>query len=310
MKIVFFGSDDFAAKNLENLIGSRHDVLACVTQPDRPKGRSLRITAPQVKLVAGENNIDVLQPRNLKDEDFLDCLKDYNADIFVVIAYGRILPDVVLAIPKIFCINVHGSLLPRYRGAAPINWAIINGEKQTGITIAKINQDLDSGDVLAQRTVDIRDNDTSVVLREKMIQKSIPFLLECLKDVEKGSLRLESQNAENVTYAPKLKKEMGLISWSETSQKIHNLIRGLLPWPSAFTYYEGKILKILESEVVASFSKDAIPGEILAISKQGFIVNTSQQALLVKKVHPESSKPMDAKSFVVGHKLDVGFIFK
>lgn len=306
MKIVFFGSDDFASKNLESLVSSGHEVLACVTQPDRPKGRDLKIALPLPKIVSGKYGIDVLQPKDLKNAGFLENLKSYDADLFVVIAYGRILTKEILEIPKMFSINVHGSLLPKYRGAAPINWVIINGDEKTGITIAKIDQKLDSGDILKQKELEIKKDDTSATLRARMIDESIDFLLNCLSDIKNNNISFQKQDSSKVSIAPKLTKDLGCIDWNKSAFKIHNLIRGLRPWPSAYTKYNGKLLKILEAEVLDQDS--TAPGEILDVSKQGFVVGTQDKVLLVKRVHLESSKPMDAASFVAGHKIESGTI--
>ncbi|MDD3374996.1 MAG: methionyl-tRNA formyltransferase [Candidatus Omnitrophica bacterium] len=305
MKIVFFGSDDFASRNLESLICSRHEVLACVTQPDRPKGRDLKISLPMPKIISANYGVDVLQPKDLRSDEFLKALKGYGAELFVVIAYGRILTKEILDLPMMFSINVHGSLLPKYRGAAPINWAIINGDQKTGMTIAKIDQNLDSGDILKQKELDIKKDDTSAILRQRMINESVDFLLNCLDDIENNNISLQKQDCTKVSFAPKLTKELGLIDWNKSAEEIRNLVRGLLPWPSAYTKYKGKILKILETEVV---DQNSVPGKIINVSKQGFVVGASDKALLVKRVHLESSKQMDAASFVAGHKIEVGTI--
>ncbi len=302
MNIVFFGSDDFAAKSLEALIRSDHKVLACVTQPDRPKGRNLILSAPLPKIISGKYGIDVLQPRDLRNEDFVENLKSYKVDLFVVIAYGRILTNEILDLPEKFSINVHGSLLPKYRGAAPINWAVINGDSKTGITIAKIDQRLDSGDILSQKEVEIKDSDTSLTLRNRMIDLSPDFLLSCLDDIEKDCVCVKKQDNASVSLAPKLTKSLGLIDWNKTALEIHNLIRGLLPWPSAYTLYRGKMLKILESEII---DENSSSGKITSLSKEGFIVSAKDKSLLIKRVHLESSKPMDAVSFTAGHKIEV-----
>jgi len=308
MNIVFFGSDNCAAANLENLIKSRHRVLACVTQPDKPKGRFLHLTAPLTKEVAINHGIEVLQPQQLQDEKLIAKLSSYSADLFVVIAYGRILTTEILSIPRNFSINVHASLLPQYRGAAPINWAIINGERITGVTIIKISPQLDEGDIILQKEIPISQKDDAISLKEEIIKESLPLLLEAIDQIEKGIHRCVAQDSKKVNYAAKLTKEDGLIDWRSKAEEIHNLVRGLVPWPSAYTHYKGKMLKILETEVV-EIEENVFPGHVASISKQGFVIGTSSKAILIKKVHPEASRAMDAASFVAGHKIEVGFSF-
>lgn len=310
MKIVFFGTDDLAKENLQALIDSKHKVVGCVTQPDRPKGRNLQLASGETKNLALKNNIDVFQPLDLKDSHFLEQLRSLQADLFVVIAYGRILTDAILSLPKIFSINVHTSLLPKYRGAAPIQWAILNGEEQTGISIIKINPRLDEGDVIAQKIILIDEEDNAISLKEKMKNESPRFLLETLEKIESNEFCLFKQDQAKATLAPKLTKEMGRIDWMLEAYTIHNYVRGLVPWPNAYTYFGDKILKILETKVVALEHLEGVPGEVLAILKDGFIVRAGHGALLIRKVHLESSRLMDAKSFISGYKMKIGFRFR
>jgi len=250
MKIIFFGSDDFANAHLESLIASDHIISACVTQPDRPKGRGMKVVQSPIKTCAVKNNIEVLQPNDIKTSSFEEQLKNFNTDLFVVIAYGRILSLSILDIPGMGAINVHASLLPKYRGAAPINWAIINGEKETGLTIIKINPQMDAGDILSQANFKIGSEDTSISIRAKMLKEGPSLLLSTVKTLRKGEIKARKQDERKVTLAPKLTKEMGLIQWDKPAGDIHNLTRGLLPWPSAYTYFKGKMLKVLSTEVV------------------------------------------------------------
>jgi methionyl-tRNA formyltransferase len=310
MKIIFFGSDDFAKENLEALIASEHKIVACVTQPDRPKGRNLQFCSPITKEFALKEGIEVFQPLDLKDKDFLESLRSFQADLFVVIAYGRILTDDILSIPKIFSINLHASLLPGYRGAAPIQWAILNGEEQSGISIIKMNARLDEGDIIAQKVIRIEENDNAISLKEKMKKESPSFLLDTLQKIEADEFCLIKQDHAKATLASKLTKEMGHIDWTKEAHVIHNYVRGLVPWPNAYTYAEDKMLKILQTKVVALEHLEGVPGEVLAILKDGFIVRAGRGALLVKKVHLESSRLMDAKIFISGYKMSVGFRFR
>lgn len=307
MKIIFFGSDDLAQTCLEALIRSGHKVLACVTQPDKPKGRALSVTPTFVKDLAVKHGMDVLQPTDLKDKEFLSRLKSSGAELFVVIAYGRILTDEILSIPTVFSINLHASLLPKYRGAAPINWAILNGEKETGLSVIKISAKLDEGDILAQKNISIDINDNAMSLKEKMKDEGKRLLLDTIQSIQNGEFCLVKQDHGKATIAPKLSKEMGRINWKKDAVLIHNSVRGLLPWPTAYTQFDGKTLKILETKVIEMEQLEGVPGEVVAVLKDGFVVRCGHGALLVKKVHPDSSRVMDAKSFLSGHKIGMGF---
>ena len=309
MTIIFFGSDEFAAVHLKALIDSRHRVCACVTQPDKARGRGWEVSASPVKQRAQEKNIPVLQPADLRAGAFLQQLKACGGDLFVVVAYGRFLPPEVLSLPRTFVINVHSSLLPEYRGAAPINWAVINGERETGLTIMKVTSRMDAGDILAREKMEILNDDTAVTLRARMAQIGPKLLLKTIDSIEKGTYTLTVQNERVATPAPKLIKELGLIRWDRPATTLRNLVRGLLPWPGAYTRYQGKLLKILDADVVWRDLTSRQPGEVIEVNKEGFIVATRRQGLLVKEVHLEASRPMSAYQFVVGHKLEVGFKF-
>jgi len=276
MDIVFFGSDDFAVTNLQNILKSHHRVVACVTQPDKAKGRNRQISATLVKDYALSKNIEILQPADLAEEKFVTKLKNYNADLFVVIAYGKILPEALLALPKVFCINLHASLLPKYRGAAPVNWAIINGEKETGITIFKLNASPDAGEIIIQRSIPILESDTSVTLRNKTASFGGELLMATLDSIERNDFTLTPQNNDQASLAPKLTKDQGLIFWSKPAREIHNMVRGLLPWPGAYCHYSGKRLKILKTQVVKLAPGELKSGQVADISKGGFIVMTGE----------------------------------
>jgi len=301
MRIVFFGSDDFAAVHLLQLIESNHDVVACVTQPDRPKGRGMKIVESPIKSAALKKKIPLLQPATLKEEAVLTEFRSFHADVFVVVAYGKILPQEVLSIPKLFCVNVHGSLLPKYRGAAPINWAIINGDVETGVTVMKMSAILDAGEIIRQAKMAIGPEDTAVSLRERMAQLGAVTLIEALGEIEQGAHRLIRQDLALVSFAPKLTKELSHISWCDPAAKIHNLVRGLQPWPGACTNLGIKAVKILQTRVSAA--QPSAPGTVMAVDKEGMLIAAGTQSLMVLKVQPESGKPMDARSFAAGHKL-------
>ncbi len=310
MKIVFFGSDNFAAAHLQSLIDSDHQVVACLTQPDRPKGRGMKVVLSAIKECAEKHDIPILQPSTLKQGGLVEELKKFQSDIFIVIAYGRFLPIEILNIPSLGAINVHGSLLPQYRGAAPINWAIINGEKETGLSIIKLIKEMDAGDILAQVKIPITDDDTSMTLREKMMKEGPSLLQQTLDDLSENRCTPVTQDHSKATFAPKLIKEHGAIQWGKKADDIYNLIRGSLPWPSAYTSFNGKFLKILEAQVVEQDDSQYEPGTVSGVSKKGIVVVAGGGCVLIKQVHLQDSRPMDASAFVRGHEIDVGFQFK
>lgn len=303
MRIIFFGSDDFAAVCLQELLKSSHEIAGCVTGPDVRQGRGLKLGISPIKEMASGHNIHYLQPETLKDSFTKEKLRNLNADIFVVVAYGRILPQDVLNIPKMFCINVHGSLLPEYRGAAPINWAIINGDKETGVTIQKMVFELDAGDIIAQEKISLSNQITSEELRTNMALAGAKLLVKTLDNIALKKFTCTPQNPALVSYAPKLTKDLGRIEWEKPAVEIDRLIRGLKPWPGTFTEYKNKVLKILEASVVPAVGK---PGSIAAITKQGFVVACGQDGILIKKVHMEASKPVSAYDFIQGYRLAEG----
>lgn len=305
MNIIFFGSDDFALAHLEALLKSRHKVLAAVTSPDKPKGRGLKIVSSPLKPLAQEKKIPVFQPVIL-DKSFIDQLRNFKSDLFVVIAYGKILPSELLKVPLKASLNVHASLLPKYRGAAPINWAIINGDQETGLSIIQMNTHLDAGEIVNQIKITIDPNETAPTLRNKMMATGPEVLLKTIDSLEDNTYTLKIQKEKDVSYAPKLTRELGHIHWQEEALRIHNLTRGLLPWPAAYTFYKNKLLKILSTQVIEGDFHQAQKGEVVKIDKDGFVVATGKAGLLVKEVHVESASRMSAWSFVQGHGLKVG----
>lgn len=310
MQIVFFGSDDFAAEHLKAIIASSHKVLACVTPPDRAKGRGMKLNMSPIKELALQHHIPVLQPEKVKDPVFFEELKKYPANLYVVIAYGQILPAAMLDIPTEGAINVHPSLLPKYRGAAPINWAVINGDKQTGLTIFRLDTGMDSGAMLFQKVISIHPDDTAITLRKHMMDISPEFLIKSLTQMRNGEFHDIIQKQEEVTLAPKLTKSLGLIDWYQSAAKIHDLVQGLVPWPSAYTHYEGKLLKVLATIVEDDFIHDEEPGSVIGIDKDGIHVAAGRGKLLLQEVLLESSHRMDSASFERGHHLKVGYRFE
>ncbi len=306
MRIIFFGSDDFAALHLEHLLSSGHELLACVTGPDKPQGRGMKLSISLIKEIAIKHHIPCLQPPSLKDSSVVDALKLYGADIFVVVAYGRLLTQEILDIPKILCMNVHGSLLPKYRGAAPVNWAVLNGDKETGVTIQKMALALDAGDIIAQEKMIIGDDENAAQLRQRMALVGAKLLIKVL---EKGQFATSPQDSTQVTYAPKLTKEMGRIDWKKSAQSIVNQVLGLQPWPGAYTLYNGKTLKISQAQMTTEDIGKYSPGQVMGVNKNGFTVACSDKGLLIKEVQPEAGKLMPAVSFVAGYKIAPGISF-
>lgn len=309
MRILFFGSDDFAEINLSRLVEAGHPVVACVTQPDRPKGRGMKVAASPIKTFAQAHGVPCLQPPSVREAQFLKDIRALNADLFVVIAYGQILPQELLDIPSICSVNVHASLLPKYRGAAPINWAILNGEKETGVTLIRMNARMDAGDILARRVLKISDEDDAPSLRRKLADLGAECLLESLPKLEKRAVRFIVQDETGATHAPKLTKPLGLIDWTRPALEIHNKVRGLLPWPAAFTFHHGKMLKILAGQVVRGRDEKFQPGMVTQITKDGILMNAGLDRLLIRTVHPESGKAMPAYEYAQGYKIKVGEAF-
>jgi methionyl-tRNA formyltransferase len=308
MKIIFFGSDDFAATHLETLVSSGEQIVACVTQPDKPKGRGMHVVLSPIKELAIKHHLPCLQPDSLKDPLIDEQLKTFQADLFVVIAYGKILPPSVLDIPKIMPINVHGSLLPKYRGAAPINFAVMNGDNVTGLTVIKMNNKMDEGDMIAQKEMRIKDDEDAATLRLRMAKEGAGFLLEVIDSIKKKAYKLTRQNDQQATYASKLTKDMGKINWNQPAAHIHNLVRGLQPWPGAYTFSNSRQLKLFSSSVVKCEEGQA--GEILQADKQGLLIKTGKDAVLFKDVQPESSKRMAIQDYLLGHALEKGAILE
>ena len=309
MRIVFFGSSHFAVPALETLIKSKHEVVCVVTQPDKKKGRHLHVAGTDVKGTAVAARLKPFQPENIKARESVDFLKKLDADLFIIVAYGQMFSQEVLDIPKIMPINIHASLLPRYRGAAPINWAIINAEKNTGVSIMYVSLKLDSGPVILQKEMKIEENDTAISLEEKLRYLGVELLIDVLKIIDSRSYRLLEQDEDRVIIAPKLKKEDGLIDWGASAVEIHNQIRGVLPWPGAFTGYCGKILKIFQADVLPVFPNHRpVPGEVVRADKHDIVVACGRGFLNLKELQLEAGKRMSAQNFIIGHKLKAGEI--
>lgn len=312
MKVIFMGTPDFASGALEAMIEAGHEVAAVVTQPDKPKGRGKEMRMPPVKACALKYGIPVLQPVKVREPKEVAKLASFGADIFVVAAFGQLLPEEILKLPKFGCVNIHASLLPKYRGAAPIQWAILNGERETGITIMQMDKGLDTGDILMKRVVPIGERETGESLYDKLSGAGAELIVEALPKIEKGELKAQKQNEEEATYVGMLKKSMGLIHWEKDAASIDRLVRGLNSWPSAYTYYRKKSLKIWECEAIleenGSRETEGMAGAVEKVEKDAFYVRTGKGLLKVMQVQPEGKKRMAVKDFLLGYPLEAGTI--
>ncbi len=308
MKIMFMGTPDFAVMCLESLINEGHDVVSVITTPDKPRGRGHKMCPTPVGSFAEEKNIEVFKPLNLKKENFEEILEKYNPELIVVVAYGKILPPYVLEYPKYGCINVHASLLPKYRGAAPIQRAIIDGEKITGVTTMYMAEGLDTGDMLLKSEVEITADDNFETLHDKLAEKGAELIVKTIKALENGELNPEKQDDALSNYAKMITKETALIDWSKNANDIHNQVRGLCPVPKAFTFYEGKQLKICRSLVSDKKTKEA-PGSIISRDNSSFSVACGGGSVLdVLAIQAEGKKLMDVCDYLRGNSIDVGVI--
>ncbi len=289
------GTPDFAVPSLKILI-KRHNVLAVVTAPDKERGRGQKVSFTPVKEIAIENNIPILQPIKLKDENFINQLKKYNADLFVIVAF-KILPPNVFTIPTQGSFNLHASLLPKYRGAAPIHWAIINGETETGVTTFKLEEKVDTGNIYLQKKLKINDDDDLGSVHDKLSELGADAVLETVNIIESGNYNLHKQNNEEATPAPKITKETGLINWNDSAENIHNLIRGLSPHPAAYFFYDGKIIKIYKSQMIKTSTFK--PFEIKQ-TKNDLIIGCGTNALKIQELQLEGKKRMQATEFLRG----------
>ena len=303
MKILFMGTPDFAAGSLKSLIDEGYEISAVVTQPDRPKGRSGAPVFSPVKEVAVAAGIPVLQPERIKRPEETARLLEYPADIYVVAAFGQILSKEILDQPKYGCINVHASLLPKYRGASPIQRVILDGEKETGVTIMQMNEGLDTGDILYQESIELDPEETFETLHDKLMVLGGEALAEALPLIETGSITPVIQNDDLSCYAPLIKKEDGLIDWKESAEKIHAKVRAFNPWPAAFTYLNGKVMKIWEVTPVEGKGE---AGTVIASDKNSFTVACGEGALKIRSLQPEGKKRMDTAAFLAGNKTEPG----
>ena len=306
MRILFMGTPEFSVPALDCLCEAGHEVIGVVTQPDKPKGRGGAVSYPPVKERALALGLPVYQPRRVRAEEFLETVRELSPDAVVVIAFGQILPQAFLDIPRYGCINIHASLLPRYRGAAPIQWAVINGERETGITIMQMDAGLDTGAMLKKQTVPLAPDETGGSLHDKLMTMGGPLVLEVLKELEEGTASPVLQTGESC-YASMLDKAMGDIDWSRDAVSIERLVRGLNPWPSAYTHWNGKVLKLwtAQAEGLTDGGLREKPGTILSL-EDGILVRTGDGALRILELQLEGKKRMDAAAFLRGAHMEAG----
>jgi methionyl-tRNA formyltransferase len=306
MKIVFMGTPDFASGTLEALIAAGHEITAVYTQPDKPKGRGKEVQMTPVKMVALEHGIPVYQPRRIREAAEVEILRQIPADIFVVAAFGQILSQEILDMPKFGCVNIHASLLPKYRGAAPIQWAVIDGEEKTGITIQQMNAGIDTGDILYVKEYILDTKETGASLFDKLMVLGAEAIVEALPLIEAGKITPVPQNEAEATHAAKLTKQLGELDFTKSAVVLERLIRGLNSWPSAYTLFRGKQLKIWEAEVLDEIQADAEPGTVIAVDKQSITVAAGEGGLQILELQIEGKKRMACKDFLLGYPVSVG----
>ena len=310
MRVVFMGTPDFAVGTLRALVEAGHDVVGVFTQPDKPKGRGKAMQPTPVKEAALEYGIPVYQPRRVREPEVFEILKELAPEVIVVVAFGQIIPQSILDLPPYGCINVHASLLPKYRGAAPIQWAVIDGEDVSGVTIMKMDAGIDTGDMISKVIVPITKEETGESLFDKLSTAGAKLLMETLPSLADGTAIYEKQPAESPTpYAAMIKKELGDIDWNKTAVELERLIRGLNSWPSAYTKVNGKTLKIWKAEVVMKKTRDfVLPGTVLQADAKGFLVQTGQDILSIQELQLEGKKRMEASAFLRGYSVETGSV--
>jgi methionyl-tRNA formyltransferase len=303
MRIIFMGTPEFACPTLKTLIDRGENVIAVVTQPDRPKGRGQQTLPPPVKVLAEQHGIPVMQPVKVRHPDAIEEIRALNPDLIVVIAFGQILPKALLEIPKHGCINVHASLLPYYRGAAPLNWCIINGETETGVTTMMMDVGLDTGDMLLKKSTPIDADEDTRSLHDRLSVIGAELLAETIDELAAGKLVPEKQDDSLTCYAPMLKKEDGQIDWSKDAASIKNLVRGMTPWPGAYSYLDDKILKVYR---VQTGTSEGAPGSVISAGRNGIEVACGKGSIVIEELQLEGKKRLAAADFVAGCKLEPG----
>jgi len=309
LKIIFMGTPEFSVPCLKMLIEEGYEIPAVITQPDKPKGRGKKLCAPPVKEFALSCGINVYQPEKVKTKEFVGLIRSMSPDLIIVVAYGKILSKRVLDIPRLGCINVHASLLPKYRGAAPYQWAIINGEKVTGITTMLMDEGMDTGDILLRREMNIPDDMTAGELHDKLSIMGAEILKETLKKLEMGVLTPVPQNNDEATYASMLNKDMGNIDWTKSARDICNLIRGTNPWPGAYTYLNGCRIRIWKAEIIDNQRTGQQPGAVVDVDKCSLIVECGKGTLKVLELQMDNCRKMFTEEYLCGHKINKGDVF-
>ena len=306
MRVIFMGTPDFSVGTLEALITAGHEVCLAVTQPDKPKGRGKEMQFPPVKEAAIRHGIPVYQPVKIREPECVEELRKYNADVMVVIAFGQILPKTILEMTPYGCINVHASLLPKYRGAAPIQWSIIEGESVTGVTTMQMDEGLDTGDMIMKKEIPIAEDETGESLHDKLAEAGAELCVETLKALEDKTAVFEKQGESPTAYAKMLTKEMGNIDWSRSAVQIERLVRGLNSWPSAYTHWDGKVMKIWRAKAEADQAEAGQPGTVTEVDKDSFAVQTGDGVLRVYEVQIPGKKRMDTGAFLRGYTMEPG----
>jgi len=303
MKVVYMGTPDFSVGPLEAILKAGHEVTAVVTQPDRPKGRRGELSPCPVKECALKHGLTVFQPERIKRPEAVEILKTYPADIYVVAAFGQILSAEILHLPRYGCVNIHASLLPKYRGAAPIQWAVINGEEKSGVTIMQMDEGIDTGDILLQREVVLTPEETGGSLFDRLAECGAELITEALSGIGAGTITARPQDENAATHVGMLKKEDGRIDWQKSAAAIERKIRGMDPWPSAYSRLDGKLCKFYRAEV----SHDAgTPGEVLSVEKDGFTIGCGEGSLRIRELQIEGKKRMNAGDFLRGYRIEQG----
>ena len=310
MKIVYMGTPDFAVPPLAALVKAGYEVTAVITQPDKPKGRGKTLLPTPVKEEAMKYEITVYQPQKVRDPEFVEVLKNLAPDMIVVAAFGQIIPKEILDMPKYGCINIHASLLPKYRGAAPIQQAVIDGEKESGVTIMKMGMGLDTGDMISQAVVTLSEDETGGSLFDRLAETGASLLIQTIPSIENGTATYTKQPEESPTpYAAMITKKMGLLDFGKSAEELERLVRGLNPWPSAFTFINGKTLKVWKASVLKT-QAGKVPGTVLAADKEGIQVACGQNVLVLHEVQLEGKKRMEVDAFLRGYQLKPGDMFK
>ncbi len=308
MRVIFMGTPDFSVGTLKALIEAGHEVVLAVTQPDKPKGRGGKMQYTPVKETAILHQIPVFQPRRVRTPECIEELRKYEADVIVVIAFGQILPKEILEMTPYGCINVHASLLPKYRGAAPIQWAVINGEKISGVTTMQMDEGLDTGDMLLKTEVVLDEKETGDSLHDKLAEAGAKLCVRTLKGLEEGSIKPEAQGDSPTEYARMLDKSLGKIDWNQDAVSIERLIRGLNSWPSAYTDWDGKVTKLWEAQVIEGQETKETPGTVVGVQKDGFCIQTGRGLLKVLELQIPGKKRMEAGAFLRGYSMSEGTI--